>query len=122
MPEGREVLAARIAAVGEAKAQLDRARAQGVACTRCGGNVALPADLTIPQFPCRFCGTLLVTAQYVPADYLKGVGMREKLDAIRAEARTASKQRDKVILIGAAVLALVILVAVFVPLWLQHRP
>ncbi|HEY3821476.1 MAG TPA: hypothetical protein VGL81_30120 [Polyangiaceae bacterium] len=121
MADARELFAAKLAAHQQARAALDKARAQGVQCTQCGGNAFLPEDLTVPQFPCRFCGALLATSQYVPPELLTGLGLRNRLDALRVEGAAASKRRDKAILIGAAILAVVILVAVFVPLLLARR-
>ncbi|HEY1693617.1 MAG TPA: hypothetical protein VGG39_15720 [Polyangiaceae bacterium] len=121
MPDPREILAAKITAAQQAKAALAQARTHGVQCTQCGGQVTLPEDLTLPQFPCRFCGTLLMTTQYVPAGYLAGLGVRQHIDALRAEGDVVAKRRDRAILIGAALLALVILVAVFVPILLARR-
>src|ERR1700689_2623269 len=120
MPDAREVIAAQLAAHHRARAALDRARAQGVQCTSCGGNATLPEDLTTPQFPSRFCGTLLVTSQYVPPEMLAGLGLRARLDALRVEAAAESKRRDKYILVGPGIPAVVLLTAVFVPLLLAR--
>lgn len=89
-----------------------RARAEGVACGRCGGKNEVPDDGSM-QVVCRFCQAAILVGEHVDEDAVARRRLYKGVMALKDTAIAEQKARDRRILlaVGAGV-ALVILAGV----------
>jgi len=99
------------AAALQNRANMEAARRDGVRCKNCNATIALPADISTPQFPCSHCGAMQLTQSFV-APELMGLGLRENMRALIDEQRARSKRLGIIIAIVVTAIAAAILVGV----------
>lgn len=103
----------------EGNAALARVRAEGLHCGSCGAHNAVPADASV-QFPCAFCGTVILLGEHADAAAVARRRMADGVFAMRDELVRKQEEHDRRVkraVLTAVVVALVVvfLVRLFAP-------
>jgi predicted RNA-binding Zn-ribbon protein involved in translation (DUF1610 family) len=94
------------------RANMEAARRDGVRCKNCNATIALPADISTPQFPCSHCGAMQLTQSFVAPELMMGLGLRDNMRALVAEHHAKAKRNGIIIAVLIVVIASAILVGV----------
>jgi len=90
----QERLAADMARQMEGNAALKRARQEGLSCKGCGGHNPVPPEASL-QFPCRFCGVVVLLTDHVDASAVARHRLAGDVFAFRDELVREAAARDR---------------------------